>query len=30
VDKGLIVYESTPEELDKDERVKEVHIGLSR
>jgi branched-chain amino acid transport system ATP-binding protein len=30
VDKGAIVYESTPAELEKEERVKEVYIGLSR
>ena len=30
VNKGVIVYESTPAELEKDERVKEVYIGLSR
>ena len=30
VDKGSIVYESTPAELEKEERVKEVYIGLSR
>jgi len=30
VDKGMIVHESTPAELEKDEKVKEVYIGLSR
>lgn len=30
VDKGMIVYESTPAALEKEEKVKEVYIGLSR
>jgi branched-chain amino acid transport system ATP-binding protein len=30
VDKGIIVYESTPAELEREDKVKEVHIGLSR
>jgi branched-chain amino acid transport system ATP-binding protein len=30
VDKGMIVYESIPADLEKDEKVKEVYIGLSR
>ena len=30
VQKGKIVYESTPAELEKDEKVKEMYIGVSR
>jgi branched-chain amino acid transport system ATP-binding protein len=30
VNKGMIVYESTPAELEKDEKIKDVYIGISR
>lgn len=30
VNKGLIVYDSTPQELDKEEDIKETYIGISR
>jgi branched-chain amino acid transport system ATP-binding protein len=30
VNKGMIVYESTPAELEKEEKVKDVYIGISR
>jgi branched-chain amino acid transport system ATP-binding protein len=30
VNKGVIVYESTPAKLEKEEKVKEVYIGVSR
>ena len=30
IDKGVVVYQSTPEELEKEEKVMDVYIGLSR
>ena len=30
VQQGKIVYDSTPAELAKDEKVKEIYIGISR
>lgn len=30
IDKGKVVYQSTPEALEKEEKIKDVYIGLSR